>query len=237
VAAKDQPVSLHLHVGDKFASERERPHAAKATRSFAAHHAGGVTDLAKSAEDGKLPAATYAPARAGSHVIALARDWQHIQLEAAKFNDYLREEGLEAILDARRKAGQDNAAGRERYSRYIKCLIQVGDASDDTPTKPVGHLLEIVPVTHPLEKKPTGALAVRILFEGKPLANATWAAYHRNGNKVTVQRLKTSAEGKATVDVREPGVYLLRLVHMRPCRGVEGIDWESYWASFAFEMR
>jgi uncharacterized GH25 family protein len=234
--APGDAVTVRLHVGDHFSSEAERPFSKKATVTFQLLSARETRDLAAGVEDGQTPVATV-KLPAGTHLIALERGWTNIKLEAGKFNDYLKEEGLDAVLEQRRKDGQDKEPGRERYSRHLKCLLQAGDAADDTFKKVLGQRLEIVPDVNPATLKPGDKLPVRVLFDGKPLAGAQVSAYHREGDKLMTLTARTTDEGLATFKLDKSGPWLVRLVHMRRCTDSADADWESFWAALSLGIK
>ncbi len=233
--AVGQRIALTLHVGDHFASEGERGYQKKPTLSFRLHCAGGTIDLAASAREGDRPVARFACPRAGTCVAALERDAHLITLGAAKFNRYLKEEGLAAVLAERKKRGEADRPGRERYRRYLKCLLRAGGTGDDTWKKPAGHKLEIVPLTDPTGLKAGQALKLRIVFDGKPLAGATVTAYSRVGKAVRTRSALTSAAGEASFTL-DSGPCLVRLVHMRRATGDREADWHSFWAALTFAV-
>jgi uncharacterized GH25 family protein len=234
-AAPGSTDELRLLMGDDFVVEEERPFQKKPTLRFR-HFAGKETsDL--SGEDGKKPFARLSLKESVTHLIALDRASSLIKLEADKFNKYLKEEGLDAILEARRKAGEDRSPGRERYSRYIKTLIQAGDKPDDTATRVIGQKLEIVLQANPYRLKAGDSLTVKVLFEGKPLARAKVFAHHREKEKTRTQSTTTSAEGLATFKLNASGPWLIRLVHMRRAVKDADADWESFWAALTFALK
>ena len=232
-----ETTDVHLFVGDHFISETERPFQAKKTVVFQVISQNGARDLKATAKEGEKPVCTIAPERAGSHLIVMERDWSHIELEAAKFSKYLKHEGLTAILEMRRKAGEDEAVGRERYRRYLKALVQVGDKSDQTYARKTGHRLEILPRTNPYTANKGDRIAVSVLFEGKPLRDAQVAAYNRSGDDTKTQEAKTDDKGQVQFMLDRSGLWLIRLVHMQRCENVPGFEWESFWAAYSFQMK
>lgn len=54
-------------------------------------------------------------------------------------------------------------AARERDSRFIKSLLQVGDRRDETYKKSVGLKLEITPLENPHSKKVGDRLSFQVL--------------------------------------------------------------------------
>jgi uncharacterized GH25 family protein len=233
--APGKVVELRLLMGDDFVMEEERPYQKKATLRFQRIAGKDATNLA--GEEDKKPFARLTLREAGTHLIALDRGSFLIKLEAGKFNKYLKEEGLDAVLEERRKAGEDKSPGRERYSRYVKTLIGVGDRPDATPLRAIGQKLELVPRANPLGLKRDDSLTVQVLFDGKPLAGATVFACHREKEKTATQREKTDAEGLATFKMDKSGPWLIHLVHMRRAVKDADADWESFWGSLTFSLK
>lgn len=232
-----ETTAVHLFVGDHFISETERPFQVKKTVAFQFISQNEARDLKATAKDGEKPVCTIAPKRTGSHVIVMERDWSHIEIEAAKFNKYLKHEGLTAILEMRRTAGEDKDVGRERYRRYLKALIQVGDKSDQTYARKIGHRLEILPRTNPYTSNTGDRIAVSVLFEGKPLRGARVAAYNRSGDDTKTQEARTDDQGQVQFMLDRSGHWLIRLVHMQRCENVRGFEWESFWAAYSFQLK
>jgi uncharacterized GH25 family protein len=230
-------VDVHLHVGDGFRSEEERPFQKGPTVRFQLLSGKDARDLTAGARDGAKPVARLTLAKPGNHLFVLERRPQKIKLEAKKFNEYLAEEGLDAVLAQRKRSGQDGREGRERYSRYVKALLQVGDARDDSYRREVGHRLEILPQANPYSLKAGDRLTVKVLFEKKPLAGARLFAHHRAGGKVTTRTATTSRDGAAVVRLHAAGPWLIRLVHMRACSDDPEVDWESFWGAYTFALR
>ena len=222
--SKGETTRVQLFVGDHFVSEAEQPFQAKKTVDFQLISQNEATDLKTAATDGARPVATIAPKRFGSHLVVMERDWSHIEIEAAKFNKYLEHEGLSNILELRRKAGEDTTAGRERYRRYLKALLQVGDESDETYKRRIGHRLEILPHANPCASNKGDRMSVSVLFEGKPLRDARVAAYNRNGDDTKTQEARTDDKGQVQFMLDRSGPWLIRLVHMQRCKSVRAFD-------------
>src|SRR5262245_12310412 len=235
--ALNRPVAVRLFVGDGFVVESERAFEKKPTTRLHLLDAEKATDLLPQGREGRTPFVQVTFARAGQHWIVLERERKAIRLEADKFNEYLAEEGLDRILEQRRLLKEDRKPGRERYSRYLKSLVQVGEKGDGAWKKLAGQRLEIVPLADPYALKPGAALKVKVLFEGKPLANVPLFALTKEGEKVHRQKLTTGMDGTAEVKLSWAGIWLVRLVHMRRCPDTDEADWESFWASLTFAVR
>jgi hypothetical protein len=200
---------------------------------------GKSIDLVRAATPGELTWTRFAPSDGGGALVAFESDFLPIQLPSAPFNDYLRAEGLDDPLAARK--GNDSP-GRERYRRCAKAWLAGSDAARATAV--VGLPLELVPETAPGS---TAALRVRALWNGRPLAGALVKAWRtslaadslarpvfdRDSVSVAWQG-RSDAAGVVTIPVRETGEWLVSVVHMEACREREIADWESTWASLTF---
>jgi uncharacterized GH25 family protein len=93
--------------------------------------------------------------------------------------------------------------GRERYNRFIKALLLVGDKPDATYKKPLGMKLEVTPLENPYAKRVGDALRFKIAFDGKPLINRTVFADNRDSQ---TQKMTTDKNGIVTVKVDRRGM-------------------------------
>jgi uncharacterized GH25 family protein len=231
-------VRLRLLVGEALKSQEERPLQKERTPRFQMISAGREPeDLLAQGKDGQVPVASVTLASAGNYLIAMERNAQPITLKAKQFTKYLKEEGLDSIIALRERSGESRKPGRERYSRCLKALLQVGDRHDDTYGRILGQKLEIVPQSNPYGLKAGDTLEVRILFDGKPLAGARVFADNRHEGKILGQTMRTSSDGLVSFKLHTPGEWVIRLVHMRRCERCDDADWESFWGSYSFGMR
>lgn len=237
-APLNQPVNVRLYLGEDLKSESERPLQKERTVRFQMFSTEESQDLLTAGLEGQTPVAKVTLKRPGNYLIAMERNVATIKLDAKQFKEYLLEEGLEAIIALREKSGESQAEGRERYSRYLKSLLQAGTKQDDTFKRDVGHQLEIIPQSNPYKLKTGDTLTVSVRFQGKPLAGVYVFANNRNAQAVSAQRATTSTDGTASFTLDQPGQWLIRLVHMRRCaEACKDIDWESFWTAYSFGMK
>ena len=130
--------------------------------------------------------------------------------------------------------GKEDDPGRERYSRSIKAIVQVGPKLDPVATQPTGQDIEIVPMVHPYSLTPGATLEVQVLFRGKPLAGRAITAANRLNSNVSKKTVRTDAAGKAKFIIPRAGDWMLRLIHIEPATG--GVDFRSYWANLTFSL-
>lgn len=237
VAPADRQLPIRLFVGEAFVAEGEKPFQRDRVLTFRHLHGTSTDDVLQQADafhDGKAPLATLWMRGAGGHLLAMDRKPTQIELEPAKFEDYLRHEGLGHLVAERARLGETGKPGRERYSRYLKTLIQIGDARDELFGQVTGALLELVPQQHPVFVEPGGRLTVQVRFRGQPLPRARLEAASRDGADVRSQYLTADEQGLVTVPIDRRGLWLLRMVHMVRCDGCADADWESFWTSYTF---
>jgi uncharacterized GH25 family protein len=154
-----------------------------------------------------------------------------VELPAEKFEDYLRQEGLERIIDIRAKRGQRDKPGRERFYRYAKALL-TGQQPSAAVTQPLGLAYEIVPDDDPTARP--GRFGGRVLYDGKPLAEALVVAMLRSDPSVRLT-VRTDARGAFSFVLPRAGVWLIKSVHMVKASFFSDADWDSLWASLTFE--
>lgn len=231
--APNEKTVVHLYVGDGLTKDREeRPFQLEKTPTFNLFSMNKSLDLKSTLKDEALPIYNFSAEKAGNYLLAMERNWSFIKLDAQKFEDYLREDGMEFIIAEREKLGERQKEGRERYSRFIKSLLQVGDKRDATYKKQLGLKLEIMPLENPYSKKVGDTLKFQILFDGKPLADRVVFADNRQSE---TQKMTTDKNGRVTMKIDKSGLWLVRLVNMQRCRtGCGEADWESFWGAITF---
>jgi hypothetical protein len=175
-------------------------------------------------------------AREGTHVIALDTRPSAIELQADKFNDYLRLEGLGAVLQARERAGAIGLPGREHYRRNVKTIVQSGGLADATFARRTGQRLELVPLANPAGVRPGEALSLQLWFDDQPLEDALVKLWNGSGADLLAPSARTDAAGKVSFILRRSGTWMASVVHMIPARDAADHDWDSYWGNLTFAL-
>ncbi len=231
-------LSVALWLGEDLIPEAQT--AIQDARAVSLHHITRFRDLdlLPRARLGVAPLLRLGLAIPGGHLLALERETTRVQLRARRFNRYLEHEGLHEALAERKLSGELWRRGTERYQRYLKAFVQVGDEADAVSTRVLGHRLEVVPERDLATVKIGERLGVRVLFEGRPLAGAQVEAFARSAGPVVPQGQAgvTDASGRTEFTVSETGTWLVRTVHMQRCVGCDAIQWESFWAAYSFAL-
>ena len=173
----------------------------------------------------------------GTYVLGLSVKPREISLTGEQFNGYIKEEGMDNILAERTRTGALGKPVKERYTKHVKAIFQVGMSQSDNWATPLGYTAEIVPLENPYAVKRGGTLRVRCLLEGKPAANITVIAggRTRTGARHKEVRVHTDADGIAGIPLPAAGKWYIKFVNARP--STEGVDYASQWATLTFELR
>ena len=174
--------------------------------------------------------------RAGTHLVALESDFAFIELEAEKFNDYLKEDGLESILEKRSDTGDLGKGAREYYKRFAKLLVQSGNDVNNTYRRTAGFRLEIVPLANPYALRVGDYLDCQLLWENKPAPHRMIKVWSHVGNRIFLQNIYTESDGTIRFPISSAGPWMVSSVQMIPSEK-EGADYQSFWSSLVFEIR
>jgi uncharacterized protein DUF4198 len=204
-----------------------------------------VTD-AHGRNDVGTPVLEGDPARArlnlrgpGTAVVSLVTDASYIEMPAAEFEAYLEHDGHDAAREARRRAGQTDRPGRERYARHVKTILNATGPSASVALTRTGLTLEIVPETDLAKLAPGGRLPVRVFFRGGPLPDAPICATHdgREGGHDTYAWCgRLDGAGRAAVPIEAAGWQMIRASKMTAVRDDPKADWHSDWTSLTFHI-
>jgi len=158
-----------------------------------------------------------------------------IELKPAQVTEYLDEIGASAEVRKVWNEGGKERHWRELYSKHAKTFARVGDpGADRSWAEPAGMALEIVPEKDPTALRPGDELPVRLLQDGKPLANFPLGLV---GEKDKQGLLRTTdAEGRVTFTLARAGRWLVRATQLRRS-SKPGTDWESDFTTVTLEVR
>jgi uncharacterized GH25 family protein len=186
--------------------------------------------------DGADPAGFLRVATPGLLVIGYHSNPSAVELTPEKFNQYLKEEGLDAVAALRARRNETGARAREIFSRCAKSLVLSGSPSEKQGDRTLGFTLELVAERNPYTLGAGQELPVRLTYETRPLAGALVVAMNRQNpsEKLTA---RTDNDGRVRFPLRPGGMWLIKAVHMIPAAAGTNAEWASYWASLTFEMR
>lgn len=197
------------------------------------HHLAKVIDLKTQVKPTEKDKLKFKFTEIGTHLLSLQSGEAYIELDAKKFNDHLKEDGLDDIVDIRTRNNSLDAPSKEFYSRYVKLLVQSGDKTDDTYKKKIGLRLEIMPLQNPYNLKSGDYLQCLILFNGKASPHQMVKIWNRIGDTSILQNAYTENDGTIKFPISSKGPWMVSTVKMIASEK-PGADWQSFWGSLVF---
>jgi hypothetical protein len=230
--APGQTVGVRLRVGQDLMGDPLARNPALVNQ-FIVETASGRGPVAGIA--GADPAGVLRVNAPGLHVIGYRSNASAIELPADKFNQYLKEEGLDRAAAQRARSNQAGSGARELFSRCAKSLVLSGPPRAAEGDRRLGFPLELVAERNPYSMRTGEELAVRLTYENRPLEGALVVAISKLNPERKVA-VRSGADGRARFLLRSGGMWLVKAVHMVPARAGSNADWESFWASLTFEL-
>lgn len=222
-----------------------------------------AVDSSQWSERDSITLLSFKTGEAGTWVAGVSTAPRNIELAAGDFNEYLEHDGVLDMLAWRRENGALEEDAAEQYAKHVKTVFQVGEVLTNDWSAPLGYPLEFIPLENPYDLHPGHSLPVRLLFQGKPLANQLVYVgsdpagetggelhTHEDGTQHShdtpqggqaghthagIAQLRTDADGLVQVNLATEGVWYLRTIHMMRSES-PGLTHESNWATLTFAV-
>lgn len=225
-------VGLKLRVGQNLLGD-PLARDSRLIREFIAQDATGRKPVI--GRDGGNPAGFLRVAQPGLIVAGYYSNPSSVEETAEKFNQYLREEGLDAIAALRAQRKESNDPVRELFSRCAKALLLTGNPAKSDGDRMLGFALELTAERNPYILRAGEDLPLRLTFESRPLAGVLVIAINRLHRDQKISA-RTGTDGRVKLHLPVAGMWMVKAVHMTPAPGGTNADWQSYWASLTFEL-
>ena len=181
----------------------------------------------------------YRPTSAGQRIVAVRLAPTTLRASGPGFKRYMELEGAAALAARYEREGilPKTDSITRRYAKYAKTLVQVGRGGARAFSRVVGHPAEFVPLRDPAALRAGDTLAVRLLYEGKPLGHSHVHAgvAVEDGDPVDLS-LETDAQGIARLPLARAGLWNVRTLHIVPAPRESGAEWESHFATLVFSV-
>ena len=167
----------------------------------------------------------------GLYLIAITR--------RTALNTTCRENGKEIAIKGP-KTGHNDIVSSVYSQQFAKSIFRSGNSFTGNISRPIGHTLEIVPLTNPftLENNRSGRMKVKVLYKGKPLAfqklQAMYEGYSKNDEASAY--VSTNREGVAEIRIDHWGVWVIKTrLDTTPSDELKDkVNTERYFASLTF---
>lgn len=157
-----------------------------------------------------------------------------VDLDAKRFNEYLREDGLTEALDYRQKTGDTIKNGLEYYQRSVKTIFQVGNKMTNVYKQKTDLPLDIIPADNPYTVAKDGNFKVKLFFLGEQLKNTKVKVWHTLDDKVSMQDYTTDNDGEIKFFLATEGEWMVSCVKMVRLENDPQAEWQSYRGSLTW---
>lgn len=230
---RGESVNIRFYVGENFEGENWKGNKEK-INSLQLYYGGvqaNISDHITGASGDSLQLNIYDE---GNALIAFNSTNSFIELEPAKFTEYLKEDGLENTIRYRAEYGETDSIGREYYQRCSKTLLQIGSIQNNVFKTATTLPLDIIPQSNPYLLKDGDTLRAKLFFQKKALANGLVKIWHRAGGQSKMTNLQTDENGQVAFPVYTNGQWMISSVHMIRLDKDPRAQWQSYWGSFVW---
>ena len=176
------------------------------------------------------------PDASGQWWVAVALETRPIRMSASQFDAYLEHDGVWDVLEERRSTASSADSVDERYTKYAKALVQVGEGGPEAYGRRVGHPIEIVPLQDPFSLHPGDRFRARLLWRGEPLANHVVFAGRAGAGAGPTSHARTDSNGVAEIPVFVSGPWYLKAIHMAEDADDPEVEYRSHWATLTFRV-
>ena len=176
---------------------------------------------------------------AGTYVVGVSTRPRVLEMSGENFNAYLRSDGIPDELAARRAQRRLTERAKERYQKHVKALVQVGATPGNTFGTVLGYPAELVPLQNPYALKVGAVLDIRILVDGKPVANqfVQYGGLSTSNGRVAQRNLRSDAAGVVHIPLGRTGTYYVKFISMVRLSNDPEADHASKWGSLTFAVR
>lgn len=197
--------------------------------------------------------------QAGNYVVGVGTTPMIARIAPENFNFYLRYEGLDDAIRERRELEETDIGAAERYQKFSKAILQVGDQQSASFSAILGYPVEIVPLSNPYELSSGDLFRARILKNGKPLADELVYATHEGHYEMSDEgiyeefaKVRSDENGEIEFILEEAGRWYVRFIDLTRVGDKEHwysdilvyfgaeehrIPYRSLWATLTFEIR
>ncbi|MCB1761300.1 MAG: DUF4198 domain-containing protein, partial [Gammaproteobacteria bacterium] len=218
-------------VGQHFVGDTQ-PYLPANTHRFEIDLAGATIPVA--ARIGDIPALDQAVTDTGLAIVAhVSNDFTLEYGREGLFESFLAYEGLTPMLAEHRRRGLPMTGFKERYQRFAKALVQVGDRPGSD--RRLGLAFEWVLQSNPYlsSQRP---LRARLYWRGEPLAGVQARLFVNTRGEVDERVVTTDREGGVELVLPSGSEAMLNAVQLRELPESSGAVWKSYWSSISFAL-
>ena len=233
VLHKGDKLDLHLIRVNQFTMTDELKYETSKTAKFGIQNGKKETNLLTVAKDSASPIISMPLESDGLNTIHLVRKSITDDIEADDFIKMLEDEGYTQYAEKAKNGSKDSF--REKYTWYLKSLVEVEKNTPNGFEKPLNDEFEIVLKDNPYKGNYGDDIIAQVRLRGKPAVNIVVSFYIRTlkGTNIFAQKLSSDKEGQIYFKLSREGIYLLRALYTEPSKD-KGADFETWMATYTF---
>lgn len=196
-------------------------------------------DVAQWSASGDTSAFPMRTGTAGTYVVGVSTKPRVLEMSGEEFNAYLRSDGIPDELASRRAQRRLSDRAKERYQKHVKALVQVGPTPSNAFGTVLGYPAELVPVQNPYTLKVGATLDIRVLVDGKPVANqfVQYGGLSSSSGRVAQRSLRSDAAGVVHIPLDRTGTYYVKFISMTRLANDPEANHASKWGSLTFGVK
>jgi uncharacterized GH25 family protein len=230
IFSRTDEINIRFRVGESFTGNNWKGNREK-VNELKIYYSDIVDDLSDAISDEEGDSLQFSIHEEGTAVVVFNNINSFIELEAATFNSYLLEDGLQSAIDYRKQHNETDSVGREFYQRSVKTIVQVGALKTPVYKKKTTLPVDIIPLSHPYQLKNGDSLTVKVLFKDESLINTKLRVWHKLMGRVITSSLLSNEKGEISFPVSTTGEWMVSCVTMIRLTDDPKAQWQSYWGS------
>jgi uncharacterized GH25 family protein len=233
VMHKGDKLNLHLIRANQFALTDELKYETSKTARFDIQNGKKENNLLTVAKDSAWPIVSMPMEFEGLQTIHMVRKSVTDDVEADDFIKMLEDEGYTQYAEKAKNGSKDSF--REKYTWYLKSLVEVEKNNANGFEKPLNDEFEIVLKDNPYKGNYGDDIIAQVRLRGKPVVNVVVMLYVRTvtGTNIFAQKLSTDKEGQIYFKLSREGIYLLKALYTEPSKE-KGADFETWMSTYTF---
>ncbi|MGB5387726.1 MAG: DUF4198 domain-containing protein, partial [Eudoraea sp.] len=124
-------------------------------------------------DKGEITFLKFKTGNAGTYVAGVSTKSKAIELSGEDFTAYLEHEGFTEVISDRKTHGISDQAAREKYSKHVKAIFQVGEKRTDHFSTQLNYPIEFIPLKNPYALSLGDGMSFKLLYQGEPLGDQT----------------------------------------------------------------
>lgn len=189
---------------------------------------------------GDLPAVQGLKTKPGLVVLVYQSRPQTLTYETwEKFLAFIDHKDLSSDLPKKLLPDTADLPPRELYTRHVKSLVAVGHGEGQDEN--TGLEAEIIALANPYRDDMSAGLPIRVVYQERPRPDIQVELFERAPNgEVSIQKLRTDANGRLVLPVKPGHEYLVDAVVLRPASRDLADQYkvaiETLWAALTFRV-